>query len=109
MFTPEPNAASKYPPLEGQSCLGMPLFGFKEKDILSKRQIDLNYLLEGYFFLEEDLFLESGYFEKLVGNGALRQQLIEGKSVDEIKASWKEDLDTFKQIRKKYLLYEDFE
>ncbi|MGY8952795.1 MAG: hypothetical protein ACKVJP_05470 [Flavobacteriales bacterium] len=30
-------------------------------------------------------------------------------SAEEIRASWKADLDTFKPIRKKYLIYRDFE
>jgi len=52
---------------------------------------------------------ENYYFNKLVGNAVLMQQIIEGKSEKEIRASWQPALDAFKQVRKKYLLYKDFE
>jgi hypothetical protein len=32
----------------------------------------------------------------------------DGKTEDEIRASWQPALNKFKQIRKKYLLYDDF-
>jgi uncharacterized protein YbbC (DUF1343 family) len=33
------------------------------------------------------------------------QQIKTGKTEDEIRASWKKDLDAYKVMRKKYLLY----
>jgi uncharacterized protein YbbC (DUF1343 family) len=45
---------------------------------------------------------------KLAGNDILRKQIIMGLTEDEIRESWKEDLEKFKTIRKKYLLYKDF-
>ena len=48
------------------------------------------------------------FFNKLAGNSQLMQQIIDEKSETEIRESWKEKLDAFKQIRKNYLLYEDF-
>jgi uncharacterized protein YbbC (DUF1343 family) len=44
----------------------------------------------------------------LAGNSELMQQIIEGKTEAEIRASWQEKLEKFKRIRKYYLLYEDF-
>jgi len=38
----------------------------------------------------------------------LRQQIISGMSEDEIRKSWQPELNTFRKIRKKYLLYKDF-
>jgi uncharacterized protein YbbC (DUF1343 family) len=35
------------------------------------------------------------------------QQIIDGKSEAEIRQSWQKDLDAFRVIRKKYLMYED--
>jgi uncharacterized protein YbbC (DUF1343 family) len=49
------------------------------------------------------------YFNKLAGNSELMQQIIDGKTEEEIRASWKPKSDEFKKIRKKYLLYPDFE
>jgi len=46
---------------------------------------------------------------KLAGNATLMQQIKDGKSEDEIRKSWQPDIQKFKAIRKKYLLYKDFE
>jgi len=51
----------------------------------------------------------NNYFDKLAGNSTLREQIIAGKSKWIIYASWKSDIEDFKIIRKKYLLYKDFE
>jgi uncharacterized protein YbbC (DUF1343 family) len=37
------------------------------------------------------------------------EQLKADKSIEEIRASWQPGLIAFKKIRKKYLLYKDFE
>jgi uncharacterized protein YbbC (DUF1343 family) len=37
------------------------------------------------------------------------RQIKEGKSEQEIRKSWEPGLNNFKKIRKKYLLYKDFE
>ena len=39
------------------------------------------------------------------GTSNLKKQIIEGLSESEIRDSWKEGLEKFKKIRKKYLLY----
>nr|HQV07204.1 DUF1343 domain-containing protein [Chitinophagaceae bacterium] len=43
------------------------------------------------------------------GNNDLWKQIVSGKSEKEIRAGWQKELNAFKKIRKKYLLYEDFE
>lgn len=52
-------------------------------------------------------FQKSNFFEKLAGNGDLRKQIEAGMSETEIRATWQPALDQFKEIRKKYLIYED--
>jgi uncharacterized protein YbbC (DUF1343 family) len=60
-------------------------------------------------FPEKDkFFLANKYFNKLAGNDILMQQIKDGKTEDEIRRSWQPKLDAFKKIRKKYLLYTDF-
>ena len=44
-------------------------------------------------------------FNKIAGNDLLKKQITEGKTEAEIRQSWQKDLDKFKEIRKKYLLY----
>ena len=48
---------------------------------------------------------QTDFFNRLAGNSALRQQILAGKTVKEIRDSWPPDLDNFKKIRQKYLLY----
>jgi uncharacterized protein YbbC (DUF1343 family) len=59
-------------------------------------------------FPDKDNFF-TAYFDKLAGSTRLRQQIMEGLSAEEIRSTWSEDLAAFKKIRKKYLLYPDFE
>ena len=78
-------------------------------------RIQLKYLLEAYrLFPEKDSFFirpKTGqyFFDKLAGSDDLRKQLTGGKTETEIRASWQPKLDAFKAIRKKYLMYKDFE
>ncbi len=62
-----------------------------------------------FFLLPKSGKMEESFFNKLAGNNDLWQQVKSGKSEEEIRASWEPKLSEFKQIRKKYLLYEDFE
>ncbi len=118
-FTPEPNEGAKSSKLYGQVCYGWDLSG-TPKDVLKKinNQIQLKWLIEAYklfpdkanfFLLPKSGNMEQSFFNKLAGNNDLWQQIISGKSEKEIRASWEPKLSEFKQIRKKYLLYEDFE
>lgn len=96
-------------------------YGWNVNDSVSSastNKINLHFLMEAYrLFPNKDSFFikpktnnaTDYYFNKLTGNALLMQQLIDGKGEDEIRASWQPALDKFKQIRKKYLLYKDFE
>jgi uncharacterized protein YbbC (DUF1343 family) len=46
-----------------------------------------------------------GTIENLVGVASFRQQIMEGKSENEIRNSWEPGLSEFKKMRTKYLLY----
>lgn len=118
-FTPTSRDGAKDPKLKDQLCYGWNLAG-NDKEVLQKvdNKIQLSYLLEAYkLFPEKEKFFitpKSGkptdyFFNKLAGNDALQKQIIAGVSEKEIRASWKKDIDAFKAIRKKYLLYTDFE
>lgn len=118
-FTPNPNEGAKSSKLFGQLCYGWDLSGTPE-EVLAKvdNKIQLKWLLEAYrLFPEKDKFfllpksgnMEESFFNKLAGNNELWQQVKAGKSETEIRNSWEPALKKFKEIRKKYLLYEDFE
>lgn len=68
--------------------------------------IELKYLREMLANSDhETFFLKNNFFEKLAGNGRLRQQLLEGASDEEIRQSWQPELDNFKLVRSQFLLY----
>jgi uncharacterized protein YbbC (DUF1343 family) len=103
-FTPRstPGKASR-PKHMDEKCHGYDLRRV-EKD-----QFNLTYLIEAYnAFPDKDNFFNS-YFRKLVGNDDIQKWIEEGKSADLIRKSWINEVKLFKEIRKKYLLYKDFE
>ncbi|NDV54854.1 DUF1343 domain-containing protein [Parabacteroides sp. 52] len=53
-------------------------------------------------------FTRPQWFDLLAGSKELRLQLIKGVSEEEIRASWQPELEAYKKIRKKYLLYTDY-
>ena len=111
-FTPKANASAKTGKYFNQKCYGWNLFSTKE-EILKKldKKIQLKYLLDAYklFPGKDSFFLKNNFFDKLAGNDVLMRQIKEGKTETEIRQSWQADLVKFKAIRKKYLLYKDFE
>lgn len=118
-FTPNPNEGAKKSKHYGQVCYGWDLSGTPE-EVLQKvdNHLQLKWLIEAYrLFPQKDSFfilpksgkMEESFFNKLAGNNELWQQIKSGKTEEEIRKSWAPKLAEFKQIRKKYLLYEDFE
>lgn len=95
---------SKYPPLEGEICYGQYLGNMDVKP-----GFDLTYLLDAYSAFEDKEAFFKPYFNKLMGNDITMQQVKDGLPEEGIKATWQEGLDSYKAIRKKYLLYPDFE
>lgn len=58
---------------------------------------------------KDTFFSRASFFDKLAGNDTLRKKIKEGWSYDQIEASWQDELAAYKKMRKKYLLYDDFE
>lgn len=107
-FTPMPTDGAKHPKYEGQVCKGYDLEVFGDEVVKVSRQIYLFWLMETYRDMNRTDFFDEN-FNYHAGNDLLQKQIKEGKSEDEIRKSWKADIDKFKKIRKKYLLYSDFE
>jgi len=109
-FTPHPTeGASKNPKWKGVECHGYDLSTFGIEFMPDYDKIYLYWILNIYStFPKKDKFFKP-FFDKLAGIDELRKQIIAGKTEKEIRESWQEDLLTFKAVRKKYLLYKDFE
>lgn len=110
-FTPQKNEGAKYPKLENELCYGIDLSTIDNKTIFLKQQLNLAWLIDMYNAFDDkaSFFLENNFFDTLAGTASLQKQIKEGLSEAEIRATWQEDLETYKKMRKRYLLYPDFE
>ena len=99
-FIPKSGPGSKFPKHENKICFGKNL---EKYPYLSS--INLSWLIESYKLTNNKEYFFNDFFDKLAGSDKLRKQIISKKSSQEIKKSWKEDLEEFKKIREKYLLY----
>jgi len=106
VFTPQSiPGMSLHPKFEGQQCNGQNLIGYAENFAQNDPSIQLVWLIMAYQAAKDKKNFFTNYFEKLAGNDILRQQIIQGMTEEEIKASWKPGIDKFKLIRDKYVLY----
>ena len=105
-FTPESiPGISEHPPHEGETCNGQSLQGYAENVVLKERRLHLELLIEYYnYFKDKEIFFKP-YFTRLAGTEKLQQQIESGMTEDEIRDTWQKNLDSFKKIREKYLLY----
>src|SRR4030095_408627 len=95
-----------------QVCYGLDLRNYDVQQLRKSKKINLQWIIELYKahpykekFFDSKLSKEMGTIEKLIGSGLFRQQIIDGKSEKEIRASWEPGLSEYKKMRKKYLLY----
>ena len=109
IFTPHSTEGSKEPKLKDRACFGVSLAQKSDKELQNMAKLDLSYLTQFYKQLPDKKNFFNNYFNLLAGNAILKQQIIEGKEEEEIRNSWAFDLEKFKKIREKYLLYTDFE
>ncbi|WP_396591846.1 exo-beta-N-acetylmuramidase NamZ domain-containing protein [Allomuricauda sp. R78024] len=101
-YMPKPNFGSKHPKEEDKMCFGQDLSKTPQMDSVS-----LLWLVDAYKnTLDKSKFFITKSFTKHVGTPELQKQIEEGLTESEIKATWKQDLDAFKKIRAKYLIYD---
>ena len=86
-------------------CYGIDLRGIDPEEA----KFTMKYILDFYKKAPEKFFTRSDFFNKLAGNADLQEQIKAGWTEEQIRDGWKEELTAYKQMRKKYLLYEDFE
>ncbi len=109
-FIPKTMEGANKPMYEGQKCYGANLY-MEPEEILKilNNKLNLTFIKNAYFLTENKPTFFNDFFEKLTGTYSLRLQIMQNKSNDEIRKTWINDLEQFKKIRKKYLLYPDFE
>ncbi|WP_159470324.1 exo-beta-N-acetylmuramidase NamZ domain-containing protein [Dyadobacter sp. 3J3] len=92
-------------------CYGLDLRNYDVTLLRKSKQINLQWIMELYkahphkekFF--EKLSDQMNSIEVQIGTGEFRQQIINGVSEKDIRASWEPSLSQYKNMRKKYLLY----
>ena len=108
-FVPKSVEGATNPPLLNRLCYGVDLHNFPESILTSDAKIRLEWLIEAYRNYPDKANFFTSYMTRLWGTDKVQKQIINAYTADEIRASWQKELSTFKQLRKKYLLYPDFE
>lgn len=101
-FTPQPiPGMSNHPPHEGKLCYGLDL-----REVEMEPRLDLSYLIDFYNrYSDKDKYFV-GSFDRLAGTPLLKQQIMDGMTEEQIRSTWKDDLDAYKTMRGKYLIYD---
>jgi uncharacterized protein YbbC (DUF1343 family) len=113
-FTPKGIKGMSETPLHmDKECFGLDLRQYSANKIRKEAQINLKWLIELYnAYPHKEKFFDfkqsnqMGNFDKLSGTYDLKQQIIAGKTEEEIRQSWEPGLSQYKVMRKKYLLYQ---
>jgi uncharacterized protein YbbC (DUF1343 family) len=107
-FVPKTNEGAKMPPFENKTCWGIDFRNLDLEELSKEKQLNLRYLIDTYQKMEDkkSFFLANNFFDKLAGSNELRLQIQSGVGEEAIRKSWEVDLVAFKDLRKKYLIYE---
>jgi uncharacterized protein YbbC (DUF1343 family) len=102
-FIPISGEGAKYPKHENELCCGWDL-----SDANFNNELNLSYLIETFEqYNAKGLAFFNSFFDKLAGSNTLRVLIEAGWTEQEIKDTWQEDLDAFKQKRTNYLIYSE--
>jgi len=105
-FTPESiPGKSLHPPHEGEVCLGLDLRDFYQAHPSMFGRINLAWLMMAYRNLGSESTFFTSYFDQLAGTSTLREGIRMGLTEQQIRQGWKAGIDSFREIRRKYLLY----
>lgn len=103
-FTPRSVDGAKNPPQLNRECYGVDLSGITEDEAIAMG-VNLEFVIDAYKNLNLDDHFFRSFFELLIGDKDVRKMIKEGKTAAEIKATWADDVESFKHQRRPYLLY----
>ena len=106
-FMPRSMPGAQDPPHKGIECTGIDLSDYGSFHSRLERKIMLHWLIGMYREAPDKGKFFNSFFDKLAGTDRLREQIIGGLDEEEIRASWQAELKAFKEMRRKYLLYEE--
>ena len=107
-FTPKQAEGRNKPLYCDTECYGKQLQQYATSYKKNPSKLNLSWIIEAYNQLKDKENFFNNFFVKLSGTKELQRQIENGLSEEEIRNSWKEELDKYKEIRAKYLLYKDF-
>lgn len=103
--------SDKHPLHQDAYCYGLNLSS--EKNI--PKGFSLQYVIQFYNYFqnltkhaEKEFFTRPHWFDLLMGTNQVRLDILKDKSEEQIRSAWQKKLNQYKEIRKKYLLYEDY-
>ena len=100
-YTPVANFGAKYPKHKNKLCYGVDLSNIK-----AERHFTLKYIMDAYnHATDKSKVFNTFNFTAHAGTDKLQQQIESGLSEAEIKISWQDDLEAYKKMRSKYLIY----
>ncbi|MCH2491053.1 MAG: DUF1343 domain-containing protein [Flavobacteriales bacterium] len=99
-FTPQANEGATYPKFKGEQCNGLDL-----RDSKRLNKLNLEWLIEAYVGFGKKPEFFNPFFTKLAGTKKLQEQIEQGYTYPEIRATWLRDLETYDTMRQAYLLY----
>lgn len=105
-FTPRSVDGAKNPPQLDRECYGVDLSNITEDEAIAMG-VNLEFVIDAYKNLNLDDHFFRSFFELLIGDGEVRKMIKAGKTAAEIKATWTDDVNSFKHQRRPYLLYEE--
>ncbi len=106
-FTPKSKDGASKPKHEDKTCNGYDLTEYAEKHADNPKELHLEWITDAYSQYGNDNFF-TNYFRLLAGNNDFKEQIKQGMNPEYIRESWQKDLEPFKEIREKYLIYENF-
>ena len=105
-FTPRSVAGAKNPPLKDVECYGVDLRGIDDEQVIAEG-FNLEYVIDAYNKVGKPEKFFTRMFLLLTGVDYIKEMIIAGNTADEIRARWQKDVEEFKILRRKYLLYEE--
>ncbi|GGF02974.1 Uncharacterized conserved protein YbbC, DUF1343 family [Chishuiella changwenlii] len=103
-YTPISKAGATSPKFKDEVCFGEDL-----SKVAYQNEINLEWLIKAYKNnTKQPFWTKNGsklWIDQLAGTDELRKQIEQGWTEKQIKETWKNDLDNFKYIRAKYLIY----
>ena len=110
-FTPQATYGAKNPKHKQKTCYGLDLRILPIDSLQNINKLNLKWLVNSYKLSKESevFFNKNNFFNLLAGSDKLMNLVKGGANASHIYDTYQKDLRDYKIIRKRYLIYKDFE